>query len=245
MQSTFTGSDVRDLLPMVKTPTLLLHRTENRFVRVDHARYLAEHIAGAKLVELPGADHVPFVGDMEALLAEVEQFLTGTTGGPTAERVLATVLFSDIVDSTSQAAAMGDRRWREVLDDHDRAIARQVQRFDGTRVKKTGDGVLATFEGPTQAIRCGVAMRDAARQLGLEIRVGVHTGEIEKRDDDDIGGIAVNIASRVQAEAAPGTVLVSRVVTDLVAGSGLTFSPMGDHELKGVPGSWALYTTEL
>jgi class 3 adenylate cyclase len=244
IQSTFTGSDVRDLLPLVKTPTLLLHRTGNRFVRVDHARYLAEHIADARLVELPGADHVPFVGDAEALLAEVEQFLTGTTGGPTGERVLATVLFSDIVGSTSQAAAMGDRRWRDLLDDHDRAVARQVQRFQGTRVKATGDGVLATFDGPTQAIRCGVAMRDSARQLGLEIRVGVHSGEIERRGDD-IGGIAVNIASRVQAEAEPGTVLVSRVVTDLVAGSGLSFSATGDHELKGVPGTWQLYTAEL
>lgn len=244
IQSTLYRADVRGLLPSVKTPTLVLQRTENQFVRVGHSRYLAEHIAGAKLIELPGADHVPFAGDAETLLAEVERFLTGTTGGPTGERVLATVLFSDIVGSTSQAAAMGDGRWREVLDDHDRIVARQVQRFAGTRIKTTGDGVLATFEGPTQAIRCGVAMRDAARQLGLDIRVGVHTGEVEKRGDD-IGGIAVHIASRVQAEAEPGTVLVSRVVTDLVGGSGLSFTPQGEHELKGVPGSWSLFTAGL
>ena len=245
IQSTLYSSDVRGLLPSIKTPTLVLHRTDNKFIRVGHARYLADHIEGAKLVELPGADHVPFAGDTEALLAEVGEFLTGTAGGgPSGERVLATVLFSDIVGSTSQAAEMGDGRWREMLDDHDRAVARQVRRFAGTQIKTTGDGVLATFEGPTQAIRCGVAMRDAARQLGLDIRVGVHTGEIEKRGND-IGGIAVHIASRVQAEAEPGTVLVSRVVTDLVGGSGLSFRPRGDYELKGVPGSWTLFTAEL
>ncbi len=245
IQSMLYRNDVRGLLPSINTPTLVLHRTDNQFIRVGHGHYLADHIDGAKLVELQGADHVPFAGDTEALLAEVEEFLTGTTGaGPTGERVLATVLFSDIVGSTSRAAAMGDGRWREVLDDHDRAVARQVRRFAGTRIKTTGDGVLATFEGPTQAIRCGLAMRDAARQLGLDIRVGVHTGEIEKRGDD-IGGIAVHIASRVQAAAEPGMVLVSRVVTDLVGGSGLSFSPRGDYELKGVPGSWPLFTAEL
>lgn len=245
IQSTLNNSDIRGLLPSINTPTLLVHRTDNRFIRVGHGQYLAGHIDGAKLVELPGADHLPFAGDTEALLAEVEEFLTGTTGGgPTGERVLATVLFSDIVGSTSQVAAMGDGRWRQVLDDHDRVVARQVRRFAGTPIKTTGDGVLATFEGPTQAIRCGVAMRDAARQLGLDIRVGVHTGEIEKRGSD-IGGIAVHIASRVQAEAEPGTVLVSRVVTDLVGGSGLSFSPKGDYVLKGVPGSWPLFLAEL
>jgi class 3 adenylate cyclase len=244
IQSALYDSDLRGLLPSVKTSTLVVHRTGNDFVRIGHSRYLAEHIADAKLVELPGADHVPFVGDTESLLAEVEAFLTGTTGGPTGERVLATVLFSDIVGSTSHATALGDRRWREVLDDHDRAVTRQVQRFSGTRVKNLGDGVLATFDGPTQAIRCGAAMRDAARQLGLEIRVGVHTGEVERRGDD-IGGIAVHIASRVQAEAEPGSVLVSRVVTELVGGSGLTFKPKGEFELKGVPGSWPLFTAEL
>ena len=244
IQRTFYETDLRGLLPSVKTPTLVLHRSGNSFVRIGHSRYLAEHIEGAKLVELPGADHVPFVGDAEALLAEVEGFLTGTTGGPTGERVLATVLFSDIVGSTERAASLGDRQWREVLDDHDRAVARQVQRFAGTRVKTTGDGVLATFDGPSQAIRCGAAMRDAARQLGLDLRIGVHTGEIERRGDD-IGGIAVHIASRVQAEADPGTVLVSRVVTDLVGGSGLSFTPKGEHELKGVPGTWSLFSAEL
>ncbi len=245
IQSMLYSSDVRGLLPSIKTPTLVLHRTDNQFIRVGHGHYLADHIEGAKMVELPGADYVPFAGDTEALLTEVEKFLTGTTrGGPSGERVLATVLFSDIVGSTSRAAALGDGRWREVLDDHDRAVARQVQRFAGRRIKTTGDGVLATFEGPTQAIRCGVAMRDVARQLGLDIRVGVHTGEIEKRGDD-IGGIAVHIASRVQAAAEPGTVLVSRVVTELVAGSGLSFSSRGDYELKGVPGSWPLFTAEL
>lgn len=245
IQSMLYSSDVRGLLPSINTPTLLLHRTDNQFIRLGHGHYLADHIEGARLVELPGADHVPFAGETEELLATVEEFLTGTTGGgPTGERVLATVLFSDIVGSTSQAAEMGDSRWREMLDDHDRAVARQVQRFTGTRIKTTGDGVLATFDGPTQAIRCGVAMRDAARQLGLDIRVGVHTGEIEKRGDD-IGGIAVHIAARVQAKAEPGSVLVSRVVTDLVRGSGLSFTPHGEYELKGVPGSWPLFTADL
>ena len=240
IHTTFFGSDGRGLLPSVTTPTLLLHRTGTEIFRIGHSRYLAEHLADARLVELPGKDHLPFAGDIEPVLSEIEEFLTGTTGGPSGDRVLATVLFSDIAASTTQAVAMGDARWRELLDDHDRVVARQVQRYAGKQIKTTGDGVLATFEGPTQAIRSGMAIRDAARQLGLGVRVGIHTGEVERRGDD-VGGIAVHIAARVQAHAEVGSVVVSRVVTDLVGGSGLVFQDLGDFELKGVPGSWQLF----
>jgi class 3 adenylate cyclase/pimeloyl-ACP methyl ester carboxylesterase len=243
IQALAVGADIRAVLPMIKTPTLVLNRVDNAFIRIGHGRYLAENIAGAKLIELPGRDHLPFVGDTDGLVGEIEEFLTGSRGAPNAERTLATILFTDIVGSTELAAGTGDRRWRELLDDHDRMAERQVHRFGGRQVKTTGDGILATFDGPARAIHCGLALREGARQLGLHVRVGLHTGEVERRGDD-VGGIGVHIAARVQARAQPGEVWVSRTVTDLVAGSGIAFSDRGEHQLKGVPGAWQLFAVE-
>jgi class 3 adenylate cyclase len=236
-------ADVRAVLPMIKTPTLVLQRVDNAFVRIGHARYLAENIAGAKLIELAGRDYLPFVGDTDAVIGEVEEFLTGARGTPSADRVLATILFTDIVDSTTRAADTGDRRWRELLDNHDRMAERQVRRFGGRQVKTTGDGILATFGGPAHGIQCGFALCEGARQLGLEVRVGLHTGEVERRGDD-VAGMGVHIAARVQARAQPGEVWVSRTVSDLVTGSAIVFSDRGEHELKGVPGAWQLFAAE-
>jgi class 3 adenylate cyclase len=235
------GADLRAVLPLINTPTLVLHRVDNAFLRIGHGRYLAENIAGATLVELPGRDHLPYVGDTDAPLGEIEEFLTGTRGTPNTDRMLATILFTDIVDSTKRAAGTGDRRWRELLDNHDRMSGRQVRRFGGRQVKTTGDGILATFDGPARAIQCGLAICDGARQLGVEVRVGVHTGEVERRGDD-VAGIGVHIAARVQSCAQPGEVWVSRTVTDLVTGSGIIFNDRGEHPLKGVPGTWQLFT---
>jgi class 3 adenylate cyclase len=243
MSALIADADVRGVLPMIKTPTLVLHRVHNDLVAVGHAQYLAENIAGAKLIELPGRDHLPFVGDTDALLDDIEEFLTGTRGTPNIDRMLATILFTDIVDSTHRAAGTGDRRWRELLDNHDRMAGRQVHRFGGRQVKTTGDGILVTFDAPARAIQCGLAMRDGAKQLGLDVRVGLHTGEVERRGDD-IAGIGVHIAARVQACAQPGEVWVSRTVTDLVAGSGIAFSDRGEHQLKGVPGPWHLFAVQ-
>jgi class 3 adenylate cyclase len=226
---------------LISAPTLVLHRVDNAFIPIGHSRYLAETISGAKLVELPGRDHLPYVGETDALLGEIEEFLTGTRGTSNAERMLATILFSDIVDSTKRAAGIGDRRWRELLDSHDRMAGRQVRRFGGRQVKTTGDGILATFDGPARAIQCGLAICDGARQLGVEMRVGVHTGEVERRGDD-VAGIGVHIAARVEAAARPGEVWVSRTVTDLVTGSGIEFDDRGEHQLKGVTGAWQLFT---
>jgi class 3 adenylate cyclase len=237
------ATDVRGILPLINVPTLVLHRVDHPFMRPGHAHYLAEHIAGAKLVELPGRDHLAYVGETERLLDEVEEFLTGTRGGSDTERVLATILFTDIVDSTRRASMAGDRLWREQLDNHDRMAGRQVQRFGGRQVKSTGDGLLATFDGPARAIQCGLALCDGARQLGLEVRVGIHTGEVERRGTD-IAGIGVHIAARVQACAEPSEVWVSRTLTDLLTGSGVTFADRGEHTLKGVPGTWQLFMVE-
>jgi class 3 adenylate cyclase len=235
------GADVRAVLPLISTPTLVLHRVDNAFLPIGHGRYLAENIAGAELIELPGRDHLPFAGDTDALLGDIEEFLTGTRGTPNTDRMLATILFTDIVDSTKRAASTGDRRWRELLDNHDRMAGRQVHRFGGRQVKTTGDGILATFDGPARAIQCGLAICDGARQLGIEVRVGVHTGEVERRGND-VAGIGVHIAARVQGAAQPGEVWVSRTVTDLVTGSGIAFNDRGEHPLKGVPGTWQLFT---
>lgn len=235
------GADLRAVLPLINTPTLVLHRVGNTFLPIGHARFLAENIAGAKLVELDGQDFLPFAGDTETMLGEIEEFLTGTRRTPNTERTLATILFTDIVESTKRAAGTGDRRWRELLDNHDRMAGRQVHRFGGRQVKTTGDGILATFDGPARAIECGLAIRDGARQLGVEVRVGVHTGEVERRGED-VAGIGVHIAARVQACAQPGEVWVSRTVTDLVTGSGIVFADRGEHPLKGVPGAWQLFT---
>jgi class 3 adenylate cyclase len=233
-------TDLRPVLRSISAPTLVLHRVDNRFVRVGLGRYLAEHIPGARFVELPGADHVPFAGDTDELLGDIEEFLTGVRPPPRSDRVLATILFTDIVESTRLAATAGDRRWRELLDEHDRMAQRQLQRFGGRQVKTTGDGMLATFDGPARAIECGRALRDGARQLGLNVRVGIHTGEVERRGDD-VAGMAVHIAARVQALAEPGEVWVSRTVADVVTGSAIGLADRGEHELKGVPGTWKLF----
>ena len=233
-------ADVRPALPLIQAPTLVLHRQDNRFIVVGHGRYLTEHIPGAKYVELPGADNVPWIGDTTVMLDEIEEFLTGVRHQAEPDRVLATVLFSDIVDSTAQASTMGDRAWHDRLDAHDAMVRRQLDRFRGREIKATGDGFLATFDGPARAIQCGGAIRDGARQMGIEVRVGLHTGEIDLRGAD-VGGVTVNIGARVAAQAGPGDVLVSRTVVDLVAGSRLTFEDRGEHELKGVPGTWRLF----
>jgi class 3 adenylate cyclase/pimeloyl-ACP methyl ester carboxylesterase len=235
-----TEMDVRDLLPNVRVPTLILHRTGDRVTRVECARYLAERIAGARLVELPGEDHWWFAGDIDAVIDEIGEFLTGETQAREPERVLSTVLFTDIVGSTERAAAMGDARWREILQAHENATRREVARARGRTVKTLGDGALATFDGPARAVRCACALRDAVRRLGLELRAGVHTGEVE-RIGDDVGGLAVHLGARVGAMAGAGEVLASQTVRDLVVGSGIEWEERGAHELKGVPGEWRVY----
>lgn len=236
-----TQIDVTSILPTVRVPTLVIHRVGDRDVRVEEARYIAERIPGARLVELPGDDHLPWTPDMDLALDEVERFLTGSIRHHEPDRVLTTVLFTDLVDSTARAAESGDRRWRQTLQDHLRTVRRELERFRGREVKTTGDGFLATFDGPARAIRCALAIRNAARQAGLEVRAGLHTGECETMPDD-IGGIAVHIASRVVAEAAPGEVLVSRTVRDLVAGSGIEFEDRGSRALKGLDAEWRLFS---
>jgi pimeloyl-ACP methyl ester carboxylesterase len=235
--------DIRDVLPTIQVPTLVVHRRHDRMVHVELGRYLAEHIPGAKLAELDGTDHLFFTGDADAVLDEIEEFLTGTRPTPEPDRVLATVLFTDLVRSTERAVELGDARWRNVLESHQAHVRRQLDRFQGREVKTTGDGFLATFDGPARAIRCAVAIRDAVRSLELEIRAGLHTGEVEI-SGDDIAGVAVHISARVAAAAGAGEVLVSRTVVDLVAGSGLTFTDRGEHSLKGVPGEWRLFAVE-
>lgn len=235
--------DVRDILPTVRVPTLVLHRVGDLVVDIDQGRYLAENIPGAKIVELPGEDHLWWVGDTEALVNEVQVFLTGEQSTIEIDRVLATVLFTDIVDSTKRAAEMGDSRWKDVLDTHNVVMLREIDRFRGRTVRSTGDGFLAVFDGPGRAIRCGSAVSRELRQLGIEIRVGVHTGEIDLMGED-IGGISVNIAARVLAEAANNEVWTSRTVKDLVVGSGFEFTEKGNYSLKGVPGEWGLFSVE-
>ena len=223
-------TDVRPILGGLRVPTLVLHAHDNRFCRADNGRWLAEHIDGARYVELEGADHVPWTGSAD-IPGEVEEFLTGTRHMTPSDRLLATVLFSDIVGSTEQATALGDKAWTARLEQHDRAIDRQLARFGGHLVKRTGDGVLATFDGPARAVQCAVAIRDALRQLDIDVRVGVHTGEIERRGDD-VAGVAVHLAQRVQSKAQPGEVLVSRTVVDLVVGSDLRFVDRGEHSSR-------------
>jgi class 3 adenylate cyclase len=236
-------TDVRAVLPAIRVPTLVLHRTEDAYIRVDHGRYLADHIPGARYVELPGRDHSPEVGDANSILAEIQSFLTGDWPMTGSERVLTTVMFIDIVGSTVEAAHLGDRRWRELLDAYDRLVLRQLDRFRGRHVKSTGDGTLATLDGPRRAIACAVAIRDGVRAIGLEVRAGLHAGEVDIRGED-LAGIAVHLAERVCSSAGPGRVLVTRTVVDLVAGSGITFADHGEHELRGVPGAWQLFAVK-
>jgi class 3 adenylate cyclase len=236
--------DVRDVLPAIRVPTLVLHRSANPYVRVEHGRYLAEHIGGARYVELPGHDHMFIAGDIDDIVDEVEQFLTGTRRALDTDRVLATMLFTDIVSSTEKLAAAGDRRWMSSLDRHDAIMASELTRYGGQRVKTTGDGILATFDGPARAIRCATAIRDELRNCGLEIRAGLHTGEVQVMEGD-LGGIAVHIAARVAALAEGGEVLVSSTVKDLVAGSGMDFADRGTHVLKGVPDEWRLFAVAV
>jgi pimeloyl-ACP methyl ester carboxylesterase len=231
--------DVRDVLPIIQVPTLIVHRTDDRALSVEGSRYMAERIEGAHYVEVPGEDHLPFLGDQDQILDEVEEFLTGVRRGPEPDRVLATVLFTDIVGSTERAAGLGDRRWRQLLEAHHTAVRQQLERFRGREVDTAGDGFLATFDGPARAIRCAVAIRDDVETIGLAIRAGVHTGECEMHGNG-VAGIAVHMGARVAALAGPGEVLVSSTVKDLVAGSGIEFEDRGIHELKGIPGDWRL-----
>jgi class 3 adenylate cyclase len=238
----YYASDVRAVLPAIRAPTLVLHTVENRFSPIERGRYLAQHIPNARLVELPGADHTVFLGSAAdpVVVDEIEEFLTGTRVAADPTRMLTTLLFTDVVGSTDRLAAVGDKAWRTVLDRLDGAVCRQLTRFSGHEERLTGDGVLATFDGPARAIRCGAAIRDAARQIGLDVRVGIHTGEVERRGTE-LAGIAVHLACRVCEAAQPGEVLVSRTVVDLVAGSGIAFDDRGEHELKGIPAPWRLF----
>jgi pimeloyl-ACP methyl ester carboxylesterase len=224
--------DVRDVLPSVHVPTLVLHRAGDLDSRPEEGRYIAERIPGARFVELPGVDHCPWI-DADDIVDEIQQSLTGERSAPPTNRVLATIMFTDIVRSTERAVRVGDRDWAALLTAHDRAVRSEFVRFSGEEVSTTGDGFLATFDGPARAIRSGLAVSEAARDLGLEVRVGVHTGEIE-RDDGDIHGVAVHAAARIMGHAGPGEVFVSATTRDLVAGSGLTFADRGERELKGI-----------
>jgi class 3 adenylate cyclase len=236
--------DIRGLLGSVQAPVLVLHRTGDRAANVRASRYMAERIPGARFVELPGDDHFPFFGDQDTVVELTQEFLTGARPVVEPDRVLATVLFTDIVDSTRLAAELGDRRWHRVLVGHQEAVRQQLARFRGREIKTTGDGFLATFDGPARAIRAADAIRAGLRDLELEVRVGLHTGECELLGED-IGGIAVHIAARVMAAAGAGEILCSRTVKDLVAGAGYAFADRGAHSLKGVPDSWQLYAVEL
>jgi class 3 adenylate cyclase len=233
-------SDVRDVLPAIRVPTLVINRSDAIGFRAEHGRYIADHIPDATYVELPGADNLIWAGDQEAIVAEIQDFVTGIRPAPDPRRVLATVLFTDIVGSTRFAAHLGDGRWQRLLADPNRVLRRQLDRFDGHEIKVVGDGFLATFDGPARAVRCAIGIRDAVHELGLEVRAGLHVGEIEVLSDD-IAGLAVHIGARVSALAGAGEVLVSSTIKDLVVGSGLAFDDRGSHELKGVPGKWSLF----
>lgn len=235
--------DVRSVLSRISAPTLVIHRADVEEFRVGHGRYLADHLPDAKYVELPGADSSFFVGDADAVLDEVEEFVTGTRSAPEPDRVLTTVLFTEVASSTGRSASLGDRGRRDLLDAHDALARRQLECYGSGIVKTTGEGLLATFDGPAHAINCARAIRDAQRAVGFVTRSGLHSGEVEVRGTD-LSGVAVLLAHRVQEAAAAGEVLVSRTVVDLVAGSGLEFHDRGDHNLKGVPGTWRLFAVE-
>jgi class 3 adenylate cyclase len=236
--------DIGDILPAVRVPTLVIHRTGDKVVNVEGGRDMAAHIPGARFVELPGIDHIFYVGESADEISDaIEEFLTGSRTPVPVDRILATVLFTDIVGSTEKAAALGDQRWRDLLDNHHATIRRNLERFRGREVKTTGDGFLATFDGPARGVRCAYAIAQEIKPLGIEVRAGLHTGECEMIGND-VGGIAVHTGARVAALAAAGEVLVSSTVKDLVAGSGLRFSDRGTHLLKGIPGDWRIFTVE-
>jgi class 3 adenylate cyclase len=239
----FLDLDVREVVPRVHVPALVVHRVHDRLVNVRNGRWLAENLPNAKLIEFAGDDHVPWYERTEEWIGAVQEFLTGSRATPKPDRVLATVLFTDIVDSTRTASELGDARWRELLQRHDRAAREAIARFDGRTVKSTGDGLLATFTGPARAIECAQAILESSAHDGVEVRAGLHTGECELLGDD-IAGVAVHIAARVSALAGPGEVLVSRTVKDLVAGSEIRFSDRGSHELKGLSDAWELHAVD-
>ncbi|HEU4906406.1 MAG TPA: adenylate/guanylate cyclase domain-containing protein [Solirubrobacterales bacterium] len=236
----FLDTDVRDTLPLIQAPTLVMHRRGDHAVNYRAAQWLAEQIEGSRYIEFEGEDHFPWVGDSEAPLAAIEEFLTGVRPAPATQRVLATVLFTDIVDSTRLATELGDARWRELLERHQELTREQLRRFEGREIKTTGDGFLATFDGPSRAAECARAIAAAMPALGVAVRAGLHTGEVELIGGD-VGGIAVHVAARISALAGSGEVLASRTVRDLAVGSGVEFDPAGRHELKGVPDEWELY----
>ena len=233
--------DTREILPVINVPTLVVCRTGDLATPISMSRYMADNIPGAKFVELAGTDHFPWTGDVEKLLAVVEEFVTGTRHAVEADRVLATVLFTDIVESTKHAVEMGDRKWRDLLERHHGLVRREIDHFRGREVDNAGDGFFATFDGPARAVHCALSIRDAIAPLGVAIRAGVHTGECELLGEK-VSGIAVHIGARVQSAASPNEILVSRTVKDLVVGSGLEFADRGEHELKGIPGNWQLFS---
>ncbi len=232
--------DVRAVLPSISVPSLVLHRRDDVYRSVDQGRFIAEHLPGSRYVELPGKDHLPYLGDQDQLVAEIESFVTGSRAAAEPDRVLASVLFTDIVGSTELAGSLGDGAWHTLLDRHNGVVRAALSRFRGREVNTAGDGFIATFDGPARAIRCAMAIRDEVRPLGLEIRAGIHTGEVEIMGND-IAGIAVHIGARVSGKAEAGEVLVSRTVKDLVAGSGISFSDRGLHTLKGISDEWRLF----
>jgi pimeloyl-ACP methyl ester carboxylesterase len=236
----FTDVDVREALPAIHVPTLVIHRKGDLIVSTAQAQYVAENIEGARLVELPGIDHIPFVGDADAIADEVEEFLTGARPAPMIDRVLATVLFTDIVGSTERQAALGDRAWKSLVEQHHAVVRQQLDRFRGLEQDTAGDGFYIRFDGPGRAIRCAQEIVGAVRPLGIEVRAGLHTGECEIVEGK-CSGLSVSIGARVMARAGPSEVLISQTVKDLTAGSGLTFEDAGEHELKGVPDRWRLY----
>jgi class 3 adenylate cyclase len=236
----FLDIDVRGVLPTLRVPTLVLHRHGDRVVNWRAGRWMAEQIPDARYVDLPGQDHFPWAGDTDAVIEEIREFLTGVRVPAKADRVLATVMFTDVVGSTELASSLGDRRWTELLDAHDAAVRHELAAFRGREVKVVGDGFLATFDGPARSIRCACAIRDAASALHLEVRIGLHAGEVEVRGDD-VGGVAVHIGQRVCDFARASEILVSSTIKDLVAGSDIEFDDRGEHELKGVPEQWHLF----
>jgi class 3 adenylate cyclase/pimeloyl-ACP methyl ester carboxylesterase len=231
--------DAREALPLIQVPTLVLHTKDHLALTIEESRYLAEHIDGAKFVELPGGDF--FVAFSPTALEEIVEFLTGERPPVEVDRILTTLLFTDIVGSTERASALGDHAWRSLLDAHDSMVRYQLRRFRGKEINTTGDGFLACFDGPARAIRCALAIDEATKALGIELHLGLHTGECEVRGDD-LGGLTVHIAARIAASAAPGEILVSSTVKDLVAGSGIEFTDRREHELKGVPATWTLFS---